>query len=62
MFSIKHDKNFVYSVITVSELTEPITKGNTLEKLMYIWANGTAIPFITFLHSDFCKALDKNNE
>ena len=49
MFSIKHDKNFVYSVITVTELTEPITKGNTLEELMYIWANGTAIPYIKHL-------------
>ena len=49
MFSIKHDKNFVYSVITVSELTEPITKGDTLEKLMYIWANWTAIPYLNHL-------------
>ena len=52
MFSIKHDKNFVYSVITVSELTEPITEGSTLEELMYIWANHTAIPFIRFLRKE----------
>ena len=49
MFSITHDKNFVYSVITVSELTQPITKGNTLQELMYVWANMTAIPFIEHL-------------
>ena len=56
MFTVTHNKNFVYSLITVTELTEPITKGNTLQELMYIWANETAIPYLNwsqqFLTSD----------
>ena len=49
MFTVAYDKNFVYSTIMVSELTQPITKGNTLQELMYIWANVTAIPYIKHL-------------
>ena len=56
MFTVTHDKDFVYSIITVTELTDPITKGNTLQELMYIWANETAIPYLNwfqkFLTSD----------
>ena len=48
MFAIAHDGLFVYSIITVTEMKGSL-KDETIEELMFIWANGTAIPYLNHL-------------
>ena len=45
MFVIAHDGLFVYSIITVTEIKGSL-KDETIEELMFIWANQTAIPYL----------------
>ena len=48
MFVIAHDGLFVYSIITVTEIKGSL-KDETIEELMFIWANQTAIPYLNWL-------------
>lgn len=48
MFEIAHDGLFVYSIITITEIKGSL-KEETIEELMFLWANQTAIPYIKHL-------------
>jgi len=48
MFQIAHDETFVYSLIKISEIKNSL-KEETIHELMFIWANGTALPHIKHL-------------
>jgi len=48
MFTINHDKNFVYSKILVKH-NNPKINDDLTQKLMWIWANETAIPYIEWM-------------
>ncbi len=49
MFQIAHDGLFVYSLIEIREIKGPSLKEETIEELMFLWANKTAIPYIEFV-------------
>ena len=48
MFQITHNKTQVYSLITVTH-TRKVISEESIDGLMWIWANKTAIPYITHL-------------
>ena len=48
MFQIAHDGLFVYSLIEITEIKD-FLKEETIEELMFIWANQTAIPYLNYL-------------
>ena len=49
MFQITHDRNLVYSLIKVTEIKTSSLKEETIEELMFLWANKTAIPYMKHL-------------
>ena len=49
MFQITHDGLFVYSLIEIREIKGPSLKEETIEELMFLWANKTALPYIKWL-------------
>jgi len=49
MFQITHDRNLVYSLIKVTEIKTSSLKEETIEDLMFLWANKTALPYIKWL-------------
>ncbi len=48
MFQITHDRNLVYSLIKITEIKVKLEE-ETIEELMFLWANKTAIPYIEWL-------------
>ena len=51
MFAISHDGLFVYSLIEITEIKD-FLKEETIEELMFIWANQTVIPYLNNLFRD----------
>ncbi|KKN22413.1 hypothetical protein LCGC14_0915370 [marine sediment metagenome] len=49
MFQITHDNQFVYSLMRVTELTKSVIKEESIEDLMFLWANKTAIPYLKWM-------------
>ena len=45
MFQIAHDNCLVYSLIKITEIKVKL-KDETIEELMFLWANKTAIPYM----------------
>ena len=48
MFQITHDRNLVYSLIKITEIKAKLEE-ETIEELMFLWANKTALPYIKWL-------------
>ena len=48
MFQITHDKHLVYSLIKITEIKVKLEE-ETIEELMFLWANKTAIPYMKHL-------------
>ena len=48
MFQITHDRNLVYSLIKITEIKTKLEE-ETIEDLMFLWANKTALPYIKWL-------------
>ena len=48
MFQITHDRNLVYSLIKITEIKAKLEE-ETIEELMFLWANQTALPYMKHL-------------
>ena len=48
MFQIIHDQYLVYSLIKVTEIKVKLEE-ETIEELMFLWANKTALPYMKHL-------------
>ena len=48
MLQITHDKHLVYSLLKITEIKTKLEE-ETIEDLMFLWANKTALPYIKWL-------------
>lgn len=49
MFTIAHDNQFVYSIIEVKNIKTRNWFDKSIEDLMFLWANQTAIPYLNWM-------------
>ncbi len=51
MFQITHNKTLVYSQILVAHPTRKVIGEESIEDLMFLWANKTAIPYLKWIEN-----------